>query len=166
MIIIKDNILEEKEQTIFNCFGSKRLVLESEFIRCEPWSLIGLNNLANTPINLLNLIFSLTPEFIKPKGTPIDWHSFLPWSKLQMGQATLFLFWVGCRFVGRWQGANEELMFLQLAKCQLRMGGLEHLSALALDIEGRGWRITSSRLNNLTHTGFCVPFLKQGAISG
>ena len=166
MIIIKDSILEEKEQTISNCFGSKRLVLESEFIRHEPLSLIGLNNLANTPINLLNLIFSLTPEFIKPKGTPKDWHSFLPWSKLQMGQATLFLFWVGCRFVGRWQGANEELMFLQLANCQLRMGGLEHLSALALDIEGRGWRITNSRLNNLTHTGFCVPFLKQGAISG
>lgn len=126
IIINKDNILEEKEKTISNWFGNKRSVLKSEFIKSVPQCLTWLNSqLTNMPINLLNLnnmrisLLLLTHKTIRKL---MDWHSFFQWPKLQMGQTTLLLFWVGCGFVGRWQGANEELMSLQLANCQPQDG--------------------------------------------
>lgn len=163
IIIIKDNILEENEQTISNCFGNKRSVLESEFIKSVPRCLIWLNNLTSMPTNLLNLSNRWIPLLLLTHKTirnPTHWHSFWQWPKLQTGQATLFLFWVECGSVGRWRGANEELMSLQLANCQPQDARIKAFVCISPGQRREGLGEPNSWLNNLTHIGSCVPFLR------
>lgn len=127
IIINKDCILEAKRKDDL-WLAKKRSVLKPESIKATSRCLTVLNDLlTNRLINLLNLnhlwlsLLLLTHDTLR---NPMEWHAFFQWPNLQMGQATLLLFWVGCGFVGRWQGANEELMSLPLANCQPQDGRL------------------------------------------